>query len=53
MYVFLQTKESTGLEKSEVEHPTYRSVDSTGIQNPSFVPEDEHQSEKFETDIKA
>jgi hypothetical protein len=52
MYIFLQTKDSTALEKSEEKQPSYKSVDFSGIQNPSFIPEDEHQSGRSKTDLK-
>jgi hypothetical protein len=52
MYIFLQTKESTALGKSEIKQPSYKSVDFTGIQNPSFIPEDEHQNGRIRTGIK-
>jgi hypothetical protein len=52
MYIFLQTKENTTLGKSEIKQPSYKSVDFTGIQNQSFILEDEHQTGRIETDIK-
>lgn len=52
MYIFLQTKESTALEKSEIKQPSYKSVDFNGIQNQSFILEDEHQTGRIKTDIK-
>jgi hypothetical protein len=33
-----------------VKEDSYKSVDLTGIQNPSFIPEDEHQSERIKSD---
>jgi hypothetical protein len=48
--IFLQTKENTALGKSEEKQPSYKSVEFTGIQNLSFIPEDEHQNEIIKSD---